>query len=111
VLYLFNHVALCYCHCREAEFLQVEAPLRPSKVQLYDASVGVWADLRAKLEQAMALSSSENGGVWKTFWSAHQRFFKLLCIDLKLETVLAEVGGGGGGGVNVCWQLSSKGTS
>jgi hypothetical protein len=30
--------------------------------------------------------------VWKTYWSAHQRFFKLLCIDLKLETVLAQVG-------------------
>jgi hypothetical protein len=40
----------------------------------------------------MVLSGSENAGVWKTFWSAHQRFFKLLCIDLKLETVLAEVG-------------------
>jgi hypothetical protein len=77
--------------CREAEFLQVEAPLRPSKVVLYDAAVQVWQEVRWKLEQAMALSGSENAGVWKTYWSAHQRFFKLLCIDLKLETVLAEV--------------------
>jgi hypothetical protein len=29
--------------------------------------------------------------VWKTFWAAQQRFFKLLCIDLKLDSVLQEV--------------------
>lgn len=29
--------------------------------------------------------------VWKLFWSAQQRFFKLLCVGLKLDTVVAEV--------------------
>lgn len=88
--------ALPLCH-REAEFLQVQAPLRPFKVVQYDAAVQLWQDLRWKLDQAMTLSGNENAGVWKTFWSAHQRFFKLLCIDLKLETVLAEVSTGKGG--------------
>lgn len=59
--------------------------------------VGLWHELRLKLEQAQAQAGSEAAGVWKTYWSAHQRFFKLLCIDLKMETVLAEVGFGGGG--------------
>jgi hypothetical protein len=83
--------------CREAEFHQVEAPLRPAKILQYDAAVQLWTDLRYKLDQALALSGVEGSGVWKTFWSAHQRFFKLLCIDLKLEAVLAEVGAMGMG--------------
>lgn len=33
--------AVFSCCCRDAEFLQVEAPLRPSKVQQYDAAVRV----------------------------------------------------------------------
>jgi hypothetical protein len=47
-------------------------------------------------------SSSANGGkkggsgggggdVFKLFWSAHQRFFKLLCVSLKIPTVVEEV--------------------
>jgi hypothetical protein len=90
------HAVLCFVMCREAEFHQVEAPLRPAKVLQYDAAVQLWTDLRYKLEQALAQSGVEGSGVWKTFWSAHQRFFKLLCIDLKLEAVLAEVGREGG---------------
>lgn len=78
---------------RDAEFLQVEAPLSPAKVQQYDTAVALWSDLRSKLQQAMNLSSNSgdggsgggggagsgggSAGVWKTFWSAHQRFFKV----------------------------------
>jgi hypothetical protein len=31
------------------------------------------------------------GDVFKLFWSAHQRFFKLLCVSIKVPTVVEEV--------------------
>jgi hypothetical protein len=60
-------------------------------VQQYDAAVVLWQQLRVQLEQALQLTGSNNNGVWKLFWAAQQRFFKLLCIGLKLNTVIAEV--------------------
>jgi hypothetical protein len=81
---------LCCC-CRQAEFLQVEAPLSPAKVAQYDAAVALWQNLRSKLEAALQLAGIEKRDVWKTYWAAQQRFFKLLCVGLKLDTVIAEV--------------------
>jgi hypothetical protein len=71
------------------------------QVQQYDAAVRLWQDLRRQLDAALTLCGGSGGGnaVWKTYWAAQQRFFKLLCIDLKLEAVLAEVGWGAGVGV------------
>jgi hypothetical protein len=77
---------------RQAEFLQVEAPLSPAKVAQYDAAVALWQNLRSKLEAALQLAGIDKRDVWKTFWAAQQRFFKLLCVGLKLDTVIAEVG-------------------
>jgi hypothetical protein len=77
--------------CRQAEFLQVEAPLSPSKVAQYDAAVALWQNLRSKLEAALQLAGIDKRDVWKTYWAAQQRFFKLLCVGLKLDTVIAEV--------------------
>lgn len=31
------------------------------------------------------------GDAWKPYWGAHQRFFKLLCVSLKVPTVVEEV--------------------
>lgn len=76
---------------RQAEFLQVEAPLNPSKVRQYAAAVALWQALRVKLEVALQLAGNEKRDLWKTFWAAQQRFFKLLCIGLKLDAVIAEV--------------------
>lgn len=78
---------------RQAEFLQVEAPLSPHKVAQYDAAVDLWQQLRVQLDLALQLAGNSNRDVWKMFWAAQQRFFKLLCIGLKLDTVIAEVGG------------------
>lgn len=44
------------CPCRQADFLQVEAPLTPAKVGQYDEAVAVWQELRASLEQALVLA-------------------------------------------------------
>jgi hypothetical protein len=81
----------CLLYCRQAEFLQVEAPLSPAKVAQYDAAAALWQNLRSKLEAALQLAGIDKRDVWKTYWAAQQRFFKLLCVGLKLDTVIAEV--------------------
>ena len=40
--------------------------------------------LRAGLAEALELTGTTSRDVWKPFWGAHQRFFKLLCISLKV---------------------------
>ena len=41
-------------------------------------------DLRASLHEALELTGAQNREVWKPFWAAQQRFFKLLCISMKV---------------------------
>ncbi len=43
----------------------------------------VLQDLRWDLSQALELTGAQSRDVWKLFWSAQQRFFKLLCISMK----------------------------
>lgn len=42
-------------------------------------------DLRSKLVEALEATNSVSREVWKSFWSAQQRFFKLLCISMKVR--------------------------
>jgi hypothetical protein len=41
-------------------------------------------DLRTGLHQALELTGAHSRDVWKPFWAAQQRFFKLLCISVKV---------------------------
>ena len=43
-------------------------------------------DLRVKLVDALLATNTSSNEVWKPFWSAQQRFFKLLCISMKVRT-------------------------
>lgn len=69
---------------RAAEFSELEAAAEEEQVAMYDAAVQLWQLLRAKLEEGLALAGVGSKDVWKTFWSAQQRFFKLLCVSLKV---------------------------
>ena len=40
-------------------------------------------DLRARLLAAGELTGTTSRDVWKPYWAAQQRFFKLLCISMK----------------------------
>ena len=42
-------------------------------------------DLRLALGECQQLTLSGKNDIWKAYWSAHQRFFKLLCISLKVR--------------------------
>jgi len=41
-------------------------------------------DLRVMLVDALEATNTTSREVWKSFWSAQQRFFKLLCISMKV---------------------------
>ncbi|KAF8066309.1 strawberry notch-like protein [Scenedesmus sp. PABB004] len=119
---------------RQAEFVTAEAPLRPDLVRQYDAAVALWQQLRAALDLAApTLAAAAGGGagaeggaaggaggggagggkrpgdVMKAYWSGHQRFFKLLCIGLKLDTVIAEAKAALAAGMSVVIGLQSTG--
>jgi hypothetical protein len=44
------------------------------------------------LPPAAGGAGGRRGDVWTPFWGAQQRFFKLLCVSLKIPTVIEEVG-------------------
>jgi C-terminal domain on Strawberry notch homologue/P-loop containing NTP hydrolase pore-1/UBA/TS-N domain len=78
---------------RSAEFLELEIPLTQEQIRIYDAAVHMWVDLRAALTQACINCNTEKGGKdpFRLFWSAQQRFFKLLCVSMKVPAIVEEV--------------------
>ncbi|KAK9915021.1 hypothetical protein WJX75_003704 [Coccomyxa subellipsoidea] len=73
-----------------AEFMELQCALTEAQEQEYDDSVKLWQDLRWDLSQALELTGVQNREVWKPFWATQQRFFKLLCISMKVPTVVPE---------------------
>ena len=68
--------------------------------RVYDRSVEVWDLLRQCLAEGLELGvvndpfkkpdapvrrGTPNGVLWRYFWGAHQRFFKQLCVSLKVD--------------------------
>ncbi|CAI7912606.1 unnamed protein product [Closterium sp. NIES-54] len=87
-----------------AEFEVVHVPLEPSMQEMYSKAAQLWAELRADMiAAALALSSAQNASasdsskrssanaVWRTFWAAHQRFFRHLCISAKVPAAVRMV--------------------
>lgn len=74
---------------RTAEFLELECPLSPQQIAVYDAASQVWALLRSHLARA-AFHTGATKDVWKPFWGAQQRFFKLLCVSMKTPSIVKE---------------------
>lgn len=64
-------------------------PLNDHKI-IYFANVQ-WVSAREKFQQAANLMDAEQRmkkSMWGQFWSAHQRFFKYLCIASKVRRVV-----------------------
>lgn len=72
---------------KDTTFNLVKAGLTPEQLSVYKAATEYWNDLRLALVQAIQLSNS-NSKVWGPFWSAHQRFFKQLCIAFKIPDIV-----------------------
>ena len=78
---------------RSAEFLELEIPLTQDQIRIYDAAVQMWVDLRAALTQAVAACSDgkkDGKDPFRIFWAAQQRFFKLLCVSMKVPAIVEE---------------------
>lgn len=67
-----------------------EVELAPELRSIYDRSVDFWVELLQKFTEAADLIDAEKKmrkTMWGQFWSAHQRFFKYLCIASKVKHV------------------------
>ncbi|CAH3184446.1 unnamed protein product [Porites lobata] len=47
-------------------------------------------ELKKSLEFAIGRTTSSTPRVWSVFWSCHQRFFKQLCMSMKVPTIVEE---------------------
>ncbi|MEE6504128.1 hypothetical protein FKM82_005070 [Ascaphus truei] len=68
-----------------------EVPLSHIYVKMYNKSVKLWVLARERFQQAADLIDAEQRmkkSMWGQFWSAHQRFFKYLCIASKVRRVV-----------------------
>ncbi|KAL0818579.1 hypothetical protein ABMA28_009017 [Loxostege sticticalis] len=65
-----------------------EVPLSDSFKDTYDKSVALWVEAMQRFTEAAELIDAESRmkkTMWGQFWSAHQRFFKYLCIAAKVN--------------------------
>ncbi|KAJ8287149.1 hypothetical protein GJAV_G00048200 [Gymnothorax javanicus] len=68
-----------------------EVPLTQGYIKMYNKAVRLWVSAREKFQQAANLMEAEQRmkkSMWGQFWSAHQRFFKYLCIASKVRRVV-----------------------
>ncbi|ESO95520.1 hypothetical protein LOTGIDRAFT_117101, partial [Lottia gigantea] len=65
-----------------------EVTIDNSFQKIYNKAVDLWVDAREKFQKAADLIDAEHRlrkSMWGQFWSAHQRFFKYLCISAKVN--------------------------
>lgn len=65
-----------------------EVKLPKEFIEMYDDAVKLWVEAMQKFTEAAELVSAESRmkkTMWGQFWSAHQRFFKYLCIAAKVQ--------------------------
>lgn len=65
--------------------MELQCNLTPEQQTVYDNAVQLWQDLRQGLAAALVQTNTTSRELWKPFWSAQQRFFKLLCVSLKVR--------------------------
>uniref|UniRef100_A0A7S0KP95 Helicase ATP-binding domain-containing protein n=1 Tax=Ostreococcus mediterraneus TaxID=1486918 RepID=A0A7S0KP95_9CHLO len=75
---------------RQAEFETETIVLRPDQRKMYDDACDLMQMIRRACIEAVRRTRSDGKGVWGAYWSVHQRFFKLLCISMKVPAVVAK---------------------
>ena len=66
--------------------MELQCNLTGEQHAVYDAAVQLWQSLRQGLAAALVQTTTTSRELWKPFWSAQQRFFKLLCVSLKASS-------------------------
>lgn len=60
-------------------------------IQLYDDCVDLWTKALSHFTEAASYFDTQKGrlrSIWASFWAAHQKFFKYLCIGAKVPVVI-----------------------
>ena len=73
-----------------AEFLELHCTLTLEQEQVYNNSVQFFNTLKVELELAVKKLNVEGKQLWRAYWALQQRFFKLLCVSMKIPTVIEE---------------------
>jgi len=74
-----------------AEFHTMEVKLSEEQIASYDSAVRWWFNVKNEIEAALSIMSiGPSKTLWRTYWSAHQRFFKDLCICAKINEVVTQ---------------------
>ena len=77
---------------RDAEFELATAPLTAEQRAGFDAACHFWTDrLLPELEAAIQRTKTPAGQLTRAYWSAHQRFFKQLCVCAKVPALVERV--------------------
>lgn len=67
-----------------------EIPLDQQYERVYNKAAQLWAEAMRVFQQAADYIGMESRkSLWGQFWSAHQRFFKYLCIAAKVQRLVA----------------------
>ncbi|XP_022100278.1 protein FORGETTER 1-like [Acanthaster planci] len=75
---------------KQAEFVTVEMDLTDEQIKMYDTAAHVWNELKKALEAALGRTNTGPTRIWPFFWSCHQRFFKQLCLGVKVPRIVEE---------------------
>lgn len=78
--------SLSYQNC---QFTSINAELTTEQIAMYDAATIYWQRLKKAEAKAITLTGLP-AREWQIFWNTFTRFFKCLCISLKLPTVFRE---------------------
>uniref|UniRef100_A0A673U8Q0 Protein strawberry notch homolog 2 n=1 Tax=Suricata suricatta TaxID=37032 RepID=A0A673U8Q0_SURSU len=66
-----------------------EIPLTPAFERVYNRAALLWAEALGVFQQAADwLGLESRKSLWGQFWSAHQRFFKYLCVAAKVRRLV-----------------------
>lgn len=72
-----------------AEFEDMHVHLSESQMVMYNDAVALLGEIRDGMEEAAALTRSDNA--WnRAFWGSVQRFFRILCVSMKVDAVIEE---------------------
>ncbi|XP_034104653.1 protein strawberry notch [Drosophila albomicans] len=99
---------------KDVTFRIEEVPMSREFIKLYNHSAELWAEINEKFVKACRLMCIENRVqkiITCQFWSAHQRFFKNLCIASKVNQVVKMVREAAQQGKAVVIGLQSTGES
>ncbi|KAL7555157.1 hypothetical protein ACHAWF_018815 [Thalassiosira exigua] len=74
-----------------AEFHTLEVKLNTNQIAMYDGAVQWWFDVKDSIDSALELMGiAAPRLLWRAYWSAHQRFFREMCICAKIDEVVKQ---------------------